>query len=77
MTDSSKEVIREPYIHYLVWFQKGQEYIRALLDNSSKVNAINFTFTQKLGLNNWKTNVRAQKIDGSTLETFGMIIIDF
>ena len=24
-----------------------------------------------------KTNVRAQKIDGSALETFGMVIADF
>ena len=34
-------------------------------------------FTQKLGFHIRKTNVGAQKIDGSTLETFGMVIADF
>ena len=34
-------------------------------------------YAEKLGFKTWKTNVRAQKIDGSTLETFGMVIADF
>ena len=32
---------------------------------------------QKLGLHIQKTNIGAQKIDGSILETFGMVIADF
>ena len=32
---------------------------------------------QKLGFKVQKTNVRAQKIDGSVLETFEMVIADF
>ena len=35
------------------------------------------TFAWKLGLHIQKTNVVAQKIDGSALETFGMVITDF
>ena len=34
-------------------------------------------YAKKLGLKIWKINVRAQKIDGSALETFGMVIADF
>ena len=48
-----------------------------MLDSGSKVNAMNPDFAQKLGFKVWKTNVGAQKIDGSTLETFKMIIADF
>ena len=38
---------------------------------------MNPAFVQKLGLHIRKTNVGAQKIDGSALETFGMMIADF
>ena len=38
---------------------------------------MNSTFTRKLGLHIRKTNVGAQKIDGSALETFGMVIAEF
>ena len=34
-------------------------------------------YPKRLGLKTWKTNVGAQKIDGSALETFGMVIADF
>ena len=33
-------------------------------------------YVKRLGLKTRKTNVGAQKIDGSALETFGMVIID-
>ena len=38
---------------------------------------MNPTYAEKLGLKTWKTNVGAQKIDGSALETFGIVIADF
>ena len=38
---------------------------------------MSLAYAKKLGLNTRKTNVGAQKIDGSTLETFGMVIADF
>ena len=34
-------------------------------------------YVERLGLKAWKTNVGAQKIDGSALKTFGMVIADF
>ena len=38
---------------------------------------MSFAFTQKLGFYIWKTNVGAQKIDGSAFRTFGIVIVDF
>ena len=35
------------------------------------------TYTKRKSFKTRKTNVRAQKIDGSALETFGMVIADF
>ena len=34
-------------------------------------------YAERLGFKTWKTNVGAQKIDGSTLETFRIVIADF
>ena len=34
-------------------------------------------YAKKLSLKTWKTNIGAQKIDGSALETFKMVIADF
>ena len=75
VTDGSEEVVRVPCIQYSVWFQ--EEQVKTLFDSGSKVNAINPDFARKLGLKVWKTNVGAQKIDGSALKTFGMVIADF
>ena len=80
--DGGEKVVRVLCIYYLVQFQedqgqKKQEQVRALFDSGSKVNAMNPAFTQKLGLYIQKTNVGAQKIDGSTLETFEMVITNF
>ena len=38
---------------------------------------MNLDFAWKLGFKIWKTNIGAQKIDGSALETFEMVIINF
>ena len=38
---------------------------------------MNPNIARKLGFKIWKTNIRAQKIDGSALETFEMVIADF
>ena len=48
-----------------------------MLNNDSKVNAINLNYARKLGFKIRKINVEAQKIDGSALEIFGRIIADF
>ena len=48
-----------------------------MLDSGIEVNVMNPDFAQKQSLNVWKINVGAQKIDGSALETFRMVIADF
>ena len=71
---SGKKVVRILCIHYLVWFKKGQKQVRALFYSGNKVNVMSPIFTQKLDFYIWKTNIRAQKIDGSALEIFRMVI---
>lgn len=34
-------------------------------------------YAAKLGLKVWKTNFRAQKINGSILDTFGIVLANF
>ena len=69
---------RVPCIHYPVQFRKDKEAtIWALIDSGSKVNVITPAYAKQLGLQVWKTVVGAQKIDGSSLQTFGMVIADF
>ena len=76
MTDGGEEVVvRVSCIHYPVQFQ--EEQVRAFLDSGSEVNAMSPAYAEKLGVKTRKTNVKAQKIDGFTLETYGIVIADF
>ena len=43
---------------------------------SNEVNAMYPAYATKLGLRTRKIDVGAQKIDGSHLDTFGMVIAD-
>ncbi len=63
-----------PCIWYPVTFK---DQTKALLNSRSKVNVISQVFAQQLGLKIRKTNVRAQKIDGTTLETYQMVVSTF
>ena len=66
-----------PYIWYPITFQKKFVPVSALFDLGSKVNAIHLTFVKELGLPIRSTDVKAQKIDGTTLDTFGMVVTAF
>ena len=83
MTGASKEaqkviLDRVPCIHYPVQFRKDKgATIRALIDSGSEVNAMTPAYAKQLGLQARKTDVGAQKIDGSSLRTFGMVIAGF
>ena len=48
-----------------------------MVDSWSKVNAIHPTFAKQLGLPIRPTDVEAQKIDGTTLDTYGMVVAAF
>ncbi len=76
MTDKKMEELEwVPCIRYPVIFKKDQ--IEALLDSRSEVNAMSQAFAQQLGLKIRKTNVGAQKIDGTTLKTYEMVVSTF
>ena len=51
--------------------------IWALINLDSKVNAMTPAYAKQLGFQVQKTDVRAQKIDGSSLKTFEIIIAGF
>ena len=68
---------RVPCIRYPITFRKKSVSMSALLDSGSEVNAIHPTLAQKLGLPVRPTNVGAQKIDGTMLDTFGMVVTAF
>ena len=63
-----------PCIWYLVIFKDQPE---ALLDSMSENNRIKQVFASQLSLKIWKTNVGAQKIDKTTLETYGIVVFIF
>ena len=83
VTEANKEaqkviLDRLPCIHYPVQFRKDKgATIRAFIDSSSKVNAMTPAYAKHPGLQVRKTNVGAQKINGSSLRTFGMVIAGF
>ncbi len=76
MTDKrTKEKLEQiPYIRYSVIFKDQTE---ALLDLESEVNAMSQAFAYQLGLKIQKTNVGAQKIDGTTLKIYGIVVSIF
>lgn len=79
-TNKEDEVILErvPCVYYLLRFCKDKENkVQALINLGSEVNAMTLAYSSKLGLWVRYTNVRAQKIDGSILKTFGMVLANF
>ena len=66
-----------PYICYPVQFKKDKTPVQALIDSGSEVNAIHPSFVKQLGLFIRPTDVGAQKIDGTTLNTHGMVVAAF
>ena len=74
-TDKKTEELEQVLcIWYSLTFKDQTE---TLLDLGSKVNAMGQAFAQQLGLKIRKTNVEAQKIDDTTLETYKMIVSTF
>ena len=80
-SDESKSecpnLTRVPCIRYPITFRKKSMPVSALFDSGSEVNAIHPTFARELGLPIRTTDIEAQKIDGTMLDTFGMMILAF
>ena len=69
---------RVPCIHYPVQFKDTDKApVQALIDSRNEVNAVHPSFVKQLGLSIRPTNVRAQKIDGTILNTHGMVVAAF
>ena len=64
-------------IHYPVQFWKDKATIQALIDSGSKINAMTLAYAKQLGLWIRKIDVGAQKINGSLLTTYGIVIATF
>ena len=79
MTGASEEALEcVPCIHYLVQFKDTDKApMQALIDSGSEVNAIHPSFVKQLGFPIRPTDVGAQKIDGTTLDTHGMVVAAF
>ena len=80
VTQETLEVILDQVfcIYYPVEFRKNKgATIWALINSGNEVNAIAPAYIAKLGLKVCSTNVGAQKIDGSSLQTFGIVIAGF
>ena len=79
MTSTREKALKcVPCIHYPVQFTDTNEtQVQALIDLGSEVNAMTLTYASRLGLWVHRTDMRTQKIDGSILETFGMILTSF
>ena len=77
MTNTRKKALeRVPCIHYPVRFKKDADKtpVEALIDSNSEVNAIHPSFAKQLGLPIRLTDVRVQKIDGTILDTYKMVL---
>ena len=81
---SAKELERVMCIQYSITFQgsvthnsSALDFVSALFDISSEVNAIHPTFAKKLGLVLRSTNIDAQKIDGLAFEIYRIVIAAF
>ena len=77
--EREKALERVPCIHYSVQFKKdmSKAQVQALINSESKVNAIHPTFAKQLGLPTRPTDVEAQKIDSTILDTYGIVVAAF
>ena len=64
-------------IRYPVTFQKKSVLMSTLFDLSSKVNTIHLTVAKELGFFIKPTDIEAEKIDGITLDIFGIVVAAF
>ena len=66
------------YICYPVQFRKDNDKdVLDLLDSGSEINAMTLAYKAHLGLKVKVTNIGAQKIDRSSLATYGIVIAVF
>ena len=79
MTGAREEALEcVPCIHYPVQFKDTDKApVQALINLGSEVNTIHPSFVKQLGLLIRPTDVGAQKIDSTTLDTHGIVVTAF
>ena len=78
VTGAREEALEHvPCIRYLIQFKKDKTPVQVLIDSGSKVNAMHPSFAKQLGFPIRPTDVGAQKIDGSMLNTHRMVVTAF
>lgn len=69
---------RIPYIHYIAQFWKeGKKVIRALIKFGNEINIMTLAYIKQLGLQTRQTNIEVQKVNSSSLKSFGIVIAGF
>ena len=71
----SENLVQVPCICYSINF--GKKSVSALFDLGSKVNAVHPVFAKELVLLIRPTDIGAQKIDSTMLDTFKMVVVAF
>ena len=80
MTGTRKETLECVfYIHYPVQFKKNtnKTQVQALTNLGIEINVIHLTFAKQLDLPIRPIDVEVQKIDGSTMDIYKMVIAAF
>ena len=61
-----------------IWYSiTSKDQTEVVLNSRNKINIINQTFDSQLGFKIWKTSIRAQKIDDTTLEIYKIVVFTF
>ena len=67
-----------PCIHYPIQFKDMDKApVQGMIDSRSEINAIHLSFVKQLSFPIRPIDVRAQKIDGTTLDTYEMVVAAF
>ena len=82
VTEASKKDLlcpleRVPYIYYLFYFRKNLHETTTLINSSSEISPITLLYISKLAFKVQKTDIGAQKIHSSILNTFEMVWTHF
>ena len=77
MSTTDKKTEKREWVAWIWYSVTFKDQTKALLDSESEVNAMSPAFAQQLGFKIRKTNVGAQKINGTTLEIYKMIVSTF
>ena len=66
-----------PYIHHLVQIKRDTTQVQTLINSKNEINIIYPTFTKQLGLPIQPIDVRAQKVNGTILDIYGIVVATF